>query len=36
MLMWALDKFIRPVHAAGVFGHFYALGALGSVGFVAA
>lgn len=30
MLMWTLDKFLRPEHAAGVFAHFYALGGLGS------
>lgn len=30
MLMWTLDKFIRPEHAAGVFAHFYALGGLGT------
>lgn len=23
MLVWALDKFLNPVHAAGVFAHFY-------------
>lgn len=23
MLPWTIDKFIRPEHAAGVFGHFY-------------
>lgn len=34
MLMWTLDKFIRPQHAAGVFEHFYALGGLGAVVFV--
>lgn len=30
MLMWTLDKFIQPGHAAGVFEHFYALGGVGS------
>lgn len=30
MLVWTLDKFIQPGHAAGVFAHFYALGGLGS------
>ena len=25
MLMWTLDKFIRPEHSAGVFTHFYAV-----------
>ena len=28
MLMWTLDKFIRPDHAAAVFEHFYALAGL--------
>ena len=28
MLMWTLDKFIRPDHAAAVFEHFYALASL--------
>jgi len=26
MLMWTIDKFVRPDHAASVFEHFYALG----------
>lgn len=34
MLMWTLDKFVRPEHAAGVFEHFYALGGFGSMAFV--
>ncbi|MFQ5346820.1 MAG: hypothetical protein ACE5ED_03115 [Rhodothalassiaceae bacterium] len=25
MTIWALDKFIRPEHAAGVFGYFYGI-----------
>lgn len=25
MLMWTLDKFVRPEHAAGVYAHFYAI-----------
>jgi hypothetical protein len=33
MLMWTLDKFLRPQHAAGVFEHFYAMGGLGSTVF---
>lgn len=33
MLMWTLDKFLRPTHAAGVFEHFYAMGGLGSAVF---
>ena len=34
MLMWTVDKFIRPEHAAGVFANFYALGGLGTSVFV--
>lgn len=30
MLMWTVDKFIRPEHAAGVFANFYALGGFGA------
>lgn len=33
MLMWALDKFIRPEHAAGVFERFYAVAGLGASAF---
>ncbi|MDE2085613.1 MAG: hypothetical protein KGK06_09075 [Xanthomonadaceae bacterium] len=33
MLMWTLDKFLRPAHAAGVFEHFYTMGGLGSTVF---
>ena len=25
MLAWTVDKFVRPEHAAGVFGHFYGI-----------
>ncbi|MBA2410001.1 MAG: hypothetical protein H0V62_09615 [Gammaproteobacteria bacterium] len=28
MVMWTLDKFVRPAHAAGVYGEFYSLGGL--------
>ena len=34
MLMWTLDKFTRPDHAAGVFSHFYAVDGLGASVFV--
>lgn len=34
MLMWTLDKFIQPSHAAGVFEHFYALGGFGSAAII--
>ena len=30
MLMWTLDKFFNPAHAAGVFEHFYGLSRTGS------
>ncbi len=30
MLMWTLDKFINPTHAAGVFAHFYKMEGLGT------
>jgi len=26
MLIWTIDKFVRPVHAASVYEHFYFLG----------
>jgi putative oxidoreductase len=29
MLVWTLDKFLAPVHAASVFEHFYFIGGLG-------
>lgn len=29
MLMWTLDKFVRPGHAASIFEHFYGLGGFG-------
>jgi hypothetical protein len=35
MLMWTLDKFLRPEHAASVFGHFYAVTGLGASTFQA-
>ena len=28
--MWAIDKFVRPDHAAAVYENFYAIGGLGS------
>lgn len=31
MLMWMLDKFVHPDHAAKVFEHFYFIGGLGAV-----
>lgn len=34
MLMWTLDKFIRPEHSAGVFSHFYAVTGLDQAAFV--
>lgn len=34
MLMWTVDKFIRPEHAAGVFANFYAMGGFGASVFV--
>ena len=34
MLMWTLDKFIRPEHSAGVFTHFYAVTGLGNATFL--
>lgn len=30
MLMWTLDKFVNPTHAAGIFANFYNLEGLGS------
>ena len=30
MLMWTIDKFVRPEHAAGVFEHFYAISGIGT------
>lgn len=30
MLMWTIDKFVRPEHARGVYEHFYAIGGLGT------
>ncbi|TAL88959.1 MAG: hypothetical protein EPN69_00175 [Rhodanobacter sp.] len=34
MLMWTVDKFLRPEHAAGVFANFYAMGEFGASVFV--
>ncbi|MEP6685359.1 MAG: hypothetical protein ABJB22_01170 [Verrucomicrobiota bacterium] len=31
MVLWTIDKFVRPSHAASVYEHFYFLGGLGSV-----
>lgn len=33
MLMWTLDKFVAPDHAARVWGHFYMIGDLGPSAF---
>lgn len=30
MIMWTIDKLVRPEHAAGVFANFYQIGGLGS------
>ena len=30
MLMWTLDKFLRPEHSAGVYAHFYSVSGLGA------
>ncbi|MFU8896648.1 MAG: hypothetical protein ACNA8J_09700 [Gammaproteobacteria bacterium] len=35
MLAWSIDKLVRPEHAAGVFGAFYALPGLGETVFYA-
>lgn len=35
MIPWALDKLVRPEHAAGVFGAFYGLAGLGESVFYA-
>lgn len=29
MLMWTIDKFVRPAHATSVYEHFYFLGGIG-------
>jgi putative oxidoreductase len=29
MLMWTIDKFVRPAHASSVFEHFYGLAGVG-------
>ena len=31
MLMWTLDKFVRPEHAARVYEHFYFIGGLSDI-----
>jgi putative oxidoreductase len=31
MLIWTIDKFVRPVHAASVYEHFYFLRGLGPI-----
>src|SRR6056297_570872 len=33
MLVWSVDKLLRPEHAAGIFGTFYALPGLGEIVF---
>jgi uncharacterized membrane protein YkgB len=33
MLMWTLDKFVRPEHASAVYEHFYFIGGLGNAVF---
>lgn len=35
MLMWTLDKFVRPEHSAGVFAHFHAIAGFGNAAFLA-
>lgn len=35
MLMWTLDKFVNPAHAAGIFANFYNLEGLGTALFYA-
>lgn len=35
MLMWTVDKFVRPDHAAAVYQHFYLIGGLGKSVFMA-
>lgn len=35
MLMWTIDKLVRPEHAGGVFEHFYGLSRLGRPAFLA-
>ncbi len=30
MLMWTIDKFVRPAHAASIFEHFYGLAGVGT------
>ncbi|MGF1515216.1 MAG: hypothetical protein ACFB5Z_16170 [Elainellaceae cyanobacterium] len=33
LLMWAIDKFVRPEHAAAVYQNFYLIGGLGNAVF---
>ena len=33
ILMWTIDKFVNPEHAAGVYENFYGLGGLGPAAF---
>ena len=33
MLVWAIDKFVRPEHAAVVYEHFYAISGMGNSAF---
>ncbi len=35
MLVWTLDKFINPTHAARVYEHFYLIAGLGETTFIA-
>lgn len=34
MVPWTIDKFVRPEHAAGVFGHFYLMPGMGETFFL--
>ncbi|HJO10674.1 MAG: hypothetical protein QGG67_19615 [Gammaproteobacteria bacterium] len=34
MLMWTLDKFVNPGHAAGIFANFYYIDGLGQTAFL--
>jgi len=33
MLMWTLDKFVQPQHAAAIYENFYTIGGLGATAF---
>lgn len=35
MVMWTIDKFVNPNHAAAVYARFYFIGGLGSTAFLA-